>query len=100
MKRKELRKVLTHLLKLNYTMTGSSHKCLTALQSKLYYLTIISQLPSYGAKCFPTNSVVSSNFNVDVLSVIGQIIGIFLGPQVEGEGKGFIILKSVRWASN
>lgn len=61
MKRKELRKVLTHLLKLNYTMTGTSHKCLTTLQSKVYYLTIISQLPSYGAKCFPTNTATPEN---------------------------------------
>ncbi|KAF6205388.1 hypothetical protein GE061_019559 [Apolygus lucorum] len=79
MKRKELRKVLTHLLKLNYTMTGSSHKCLTALQAKLYYLTIISQLPSYGAKCFPTNSVDSNVENVILVSPklgISQITGL------------------------
>lgn len=55
MKRKELRKLLTHLLKLNQTMTGTNYKTLTALQAKLYYLTIISELPSYGAKCFSTN---------------------------------------------
>lgn len=55
MKRKELRKLLTHLLKLNQTMTGTNYKTLTALQAKLYYLTIIAELPSYGAKCFSTN---------------------------------------------
>uniref|UniRef100_T1I9V3 FERM domain-containing protein n=1 Tax=Rhodnius prolixus TaxID=13249 RepID=T1I9V3_RHOPR len=79
MKRKELRKVLTHLLKLNYTMTGTSHKCLTALQAKLYYLTIISQLPSYGAKCFPTNSMDSTVENVILVSPklgISQITGL------------------------
>lgn len=59
MKRKELRKLLSHLLKLNQTMTGTSHKCLTSLQAKLYYLSIISELPSYGAKCFSTNIRVS-----------------------------------------
>jgi len=59
MKRKELRKLLTHLLKLNQTMTGTKYKTLTALQAKLYYLTIISELPSYGAKCFSTNVRVS-----------------------------------------
>ncbi|XP_065223815.1 FERM and PDZ domain-containing protein 4 isoform X5 [Planococcus citri] len=54
MKRRELRKLLTHLLKLNQTITGTAHKTLTSLQAKLYYLTIISELPSYGAKCFST----------------------------------------------
>lgn len=54
MKRKELRKLLAHLLKLNQTITGTTHKTLTSLQAKLYYLTIISELPSYGAKCFST----------------------------------------------
>lgn len=60
MKRKELRKLLTHLLKLNQTMTGTNYKTLTALQAKLYYLTIIAELPSYGAKCFSTNVRVSA----------------------------------------
>lgn len=71
MKRKELRKLLTHLLKLNQTMTGTNYKTLTALQAKLYYLTIISELPSYGAKCFSTNVRVSvllmdNEFNINV----------------------------------
>lgn len=65
MKRKELRKLLTHLLKLNQTMTGTNYKTLTALQAKLYYLTIISELPSYGAKCFSTNVRVSAAFKTD-----------------------------------
>lgn len=77
MKRKELRKVLTHLLKLNYTMTGTSHKCLTALQAKLYYLTIISQLPSYGAKCFPTNTMVTdSDTTVENVILVSPKLGI------------------------
>ncbi|KAL1131227.1 hypothetical protein AAG570_010845, partial [Ranatra chinensis] len=80
MKRKELRKVLTHLLKLNYTMTGTSHKCLTALQAKLYYLTIISQLPSYGAKCFPTNNM---DANVESVILVSPKLGI---SQITGLG--------------
>ena len=63
MKRKELRKLLGHFLKLNSNLTaagsGSSQKNLTALQAKLHYLKIISDLPSYGAKCFSTNMSVS-----------------------------------------
>jgi len=73
MKRKELRKLLTHLLKLNQTMTGTNYKTLTALQAKLYYLTIISELPSYGAKCFSTNvrvSVHTFNTTLGNLTVI------------------------------
>ncbi|XP_037048563.1 uncharacterized protein LOC119083046 isoform X2 [Bradysia coprophila] len=54
MKRKELRRLMAHFLKLNSQMTGSS-KMLTQLQAKIHYLDIISGLPSYGAKCFSTN---------------------------------------------
>lgn len=54
MKRKELRRLVSHFLKLNSQMTGSA-KVLTQLQAKIHYLDIISGLPSYGAKCFSTN---------------------------------------------
>ena len=33
---------------------------MTALQAKLHYLKIISDLPSYGAKCFSTTMSVSA----------------------------------------
>ncbi|XP_075144836.1 uncharacterized protein LOC142219944 [Haematobia irritans] len=55
MKRKELRRLISHFLKMNAEMTGSSAKVLTQLQAKLHYLDIIASLPSYGAKCFSTN---------------------------------------------
>ena len=55
MKRKELRRLVSHFLKLHTQMTGSSTKVLTQLQAKIHYLDIISGLPSYGAKCFSTN---------------------------------------------
>lgn len=51
MKRKEVRKLIAHFLKLHASMAGPG-KQLTALQAKLHYLDIVSQLPSYGAKCF------------------------------------------------
>ncbi|XP_039287999.1 uncharacterized protein LOC111046332 isoform X3 [Nilaparvata lugens] len=73
MKRKELRKLLSHLLKLNQTMTGSSHKCLTSLQAKLYYLSIISELPSYGAKCFSTNI---RDCNMETVILVSPKLGI------------------------
>lgn len=62
MKRKELRKLLTQLLKFNQEITGTPHKTLTSLQAKLYYLTIMSELPSYGAKCFSTGIRVGCKF--------------------------------------
>ena len=61
MKRKELRKLLSHFVKVNQQLTTSGQKQLTALQAKLHYLKIISELPSYGAKCFSTNFKVSIN---------------------------------------
>lgn len=51
MKRKEIRKLLAHFLKLHSNMAGPG-KQLTSLQAKLHYLDLVSQLPSYGAKCF------------------------------------------------
>ncbi|XP_030750842.1 FERM and PDZ domain-containing protein 4 isoform X2 [Sitophilus oryzae] len=51
MKRKEVKKLVGHFLKLHASMAGPG-KQLTALQAKLHYLDIVSQLPSYGAKCF------------------------------------------------
>ncbi|CAH1119218.1 unnamed protein product [Phaedon cochleariae] len=50
-KRKEVRKLVGHFLKLHANMAGAG-KQLTALQAKLHYLDIVAQLPSYGAKCF------------------------------------------------
>lgn len=78
MKRKELRRLIAHFLKLNSQMTGSTTKVLTQLQAKIHYLDIISGLPSYGAKCFSTNNrdgvervlLVSPRFG------LSQIIGI------------------------
>lgn len=54
MKRKELRRLIAHFLKLNSQMTGSQRQ-LTQLQAKLHYLDIVAGLPSYGAKCFSSS---------------------------------------------
>lgn len=59
MKPKELRKVLAHFLKLNQRLSSTPQKVLTPLQAKLHYLRIISDLPSYGAKCFSSSINVS-----------------------------------------
>ncbi|GIX71676.1 FERM and PDZ domain-containing protein 4 [Caerostris extrusa] len=55
MKLKELRKLLGHFLKQNQSLCAPGQKHLTPLQAKLHYLKIISELPSYGSKCFSTN---------------------------------------------
>jgi hypothetical protein len=78
MKRKELRKLLGHFLKLNSSLTagngsGTGQKNLTALQAKLHYLKIISDLPSYGAKCFSTNM---SDSNVETVILISPKFGL------------------------
>ncbi|CAK1541912.1 unnamed protein product [Leptosia nina] len=73
MKRKELRRLVAHFLKLNAQMTGSQRQ-LTQLQAKLHYLDIVGGLPSYGAKCFSSSRpervlLVSPRFG------LSQIIG-------------------------
>lgn len=56
MKSKELHKLLNHYLKQNQVqLCPSGQKTLTILQTKVHYLRIISELPSYGAKVFPMN---------------------------------------------
>lgn len=77
MKRKEIHKVLTHFLKLHASMAGPG-KQLTALQAKLHYLDLVSQLPSYGAKCFSAGPRADSMERVILVSPkfgLSQIIG-------------------------
>ncbi|GFV93743.1 FERM and PDZ domain-containing protein 4 [Trichonephila clavipes] len=63
MKLKELRKLLGHFLKQNQSLCAPGQKHLTPLQAKLHYLKIISELPSYGSKCFATNISVRNFLN-------------------------------------
>lgn len=77
MKRKEIHKLLAHFLKLHATMAGAG-KQLTALQAKLHYLDLVSQLPSYGAKCFSAGPRADSMERVILVSPkfgLSQIIG-------------------------
>jgi hypothetical protein len=64
MKRKELRKLLSHFFKVNQQLTAPGQKQLTVLQAKLHDLKIIAELPSYGAKCFSTNFKVKTKFHL------------------------------------
>ncbi|XP_015790098.1 uncharacterized protein LOC107366965 isoform X2 [Tetranychus urticae] len=55
MKRKQLRKYLSHSLKQNRVFIPSGQKHLTETQTKIHYLSFISEMPCYGAKLFLTN---------------------------------------------
>ncbi|XP_013411613.1 uncharacterized protein LOC106174554 [Lingula anatina] len=52
MKMKDIRKVITQNFKLNQNLMPPGQKQLTALQAKLHYVKIISELRSFGGKCF------------------------------------------------
>ncbi|CAH0552577.1 unnamed protein product [Brassicogethes aeneus] len=76
-KRKEVRKLIGHFLKLHSNMAGPG-KQLTTLQAKLHYLDIVSQLPSYGAKCFsagPKGDAMERVILVSPKFGISQIMG-------------------------
>ncbi|XP_017783981.1 PREDICTED: FERM and PDZ domain-containing protein 4 [Nicrophorus vespilloides] len=77
MKRKEVRKLVAHFLKMHASMAGPG-KQLTALQAKLHYLDLVNQLPSYGAKCFSAGPRADSMERVILVSPkfgISQIMG-------------------------
>ncbi|CAH2000524.1 unnamed protein product, partial [Acanthoscelides obtectus] len=78
MKRKEVRKVLGHFLKLHATMASSGGKQLTQLQAKLHYLDIVAQLPSYGAKCFSATATAGSGGEImgDTVILVSPKFGI------------------------
>ncbi|XP_071443991.1 uncharacterized protein [Hetaerina americana] len=84
MKRKELRKLIGHFLKGggqsgNGGRAPLSQTVTTPLQAKLLYLSTIAELPSYGAKCFPTNLQDSNMETVVLVSPkfgISQIVGV------------------------
>ncbi|KAG8227528.1 hypothetical protein J437_LFUL008400 [Ladona fulva] len=84
MKRKELRKLIGHFLKgggqsNNGGRAPLSQTVTTPLQAKLLYLSTIAELPSYGAKCFPTNLQDSNMETVVLVSPkfgISQIVGV------------------------
>ncbi|XP_035215953.1 uncharacterized protein LOC118189460 isoform X2 [Stegodyphus dumicola] len=73
MKRKELLKLLNQLMKQNQALSGPGQKQLTATQAKFHYLKIVSELPSYGAKSFPT---CTKNSAMEVAILVGPRIGI------------------------
>lgn len=73
MKRKELVKLLSQLMKQNQALSGPGQKQLTSLQAKFHYLKIVSELPSYGAKLFATST---KNSMGETALIVGPKIGI------------------------
>ncbi|KAH3839723.1 hypothetical protein DPMN_113157 [Dreissena polymorpha] len=49
---KDLRKVLAQCLKMNANLTAPGQKQLTALQAKLHYMKIVSELKTFGSRVF------------------------------------------------
>ena len=58
-KGKDIRKMLSHYLRATHSLTAPGQKQLTALQAKLHYLKIVSELKTFGAKSFIATFVVS-----------------------------------------
>ncbi|XP_053399277.1 uncharacterized protein LOC123557003 isoform X4 [Mercenaria mercenaria] len=52
MKVKDLRKILAQCLKMNQNLTAPGQKQLTALQAKLHYMKIVSELKTFGSRVF------------------------------------------------
>ncbi|GFR00384.1 FERM and PDZ domain-containing protein 4 [Trichonephila clavata] len=73
MKRKELLKLLSQLMKQNQALSGPGQKQLTATQAKFHYLKIVSDLPTYGAKSFAT---CTKNSAMEIAILVGPRIGI------------------------
>ena len=51
MKAKDIRKMITHYMKANLNL-APGQKQITPLQAKLHYMKIISELRTFGGKCF------------------------------------------------
>ncbi|XP_060597612.1 serine-rich adhesin for platelets-like isoform X4 [Ruditapes philippinarum] len=52
MKVKDLRKILAQCMKMNQNLTAPGQKQLTALQAKLHYMKIVSELKTFGSRVF------------------------------------------------
>ncbi|XP_041357056.1 uncharacterized protein LOC121374154 isoform X2 [Gigantopelta aegis] len=52
MKGKELRKMLGQYMKMNQNLTAPGQKQLSALQAKLHYMKIVSELKTFGSRVF------------------------------------------------
>lgn len=92
-KRKEIRKLIGHFLKLHSSMAGLG-KQLTPLQAKLHYLDIVGQLPSYGAKCF------SAGPRGDTMERVILVSPKFGISQITGTRKSVVSVYEIYFAIN
>lgn len=51
--------MLAHFMKMNQGLIAPGQKQVTPLQAKLHYMKIVSELRSFGGKCFLATLVVS-----------------------------------------
>lgn len=58
MKPKDIRKMINHYMKSNLSL-APGQKQITPLQAKLHYIKILSELRTFGGKCFMATLVVS-----------------------------------------
>ncbi|XP_067949504.1 FERM and PDZ domain-containing protein 4-like [Watersipora subatra] len=72
-KPKELRKMLAHFMKLNQGLIAPGQNQVTPLQAKLHYMKIVSELRSFGGKCFLATLV---DRRVEVMLIVGPKCGI------------------------
>ena len=57
-------------MKLNQGLIAPGQKQVTPLQAKLHYMKIVSELRSFGGKCFLATLVVSNVWLVDTLKLV------------------------------
>ncbi|KAL4230083.1 Frmpd3p [Mactra antiquata] len=79
MKVKDLRKVLAQCLKMNQNLTAPGQKQLTALQAKLHYMKIVSELKTFGSRVF---MVTLLDKKTEAMVLVGPKSGISLVTNV------------------
>ncbi|XP_060073323.1 uncharacterized protein LOC132553128 [Ylistrum balloti] len=75
MKGKDLRKLLSQQLKINQNLTPPGQKQLSALQAKLHYVKIVSELKTFGSRVF---MVTLLDQKMEAMVLVGPKAGISL----------------------
>jgi hypothetical protein len=78
MKVKDLRKILAQCMKMNQNLTAPGQKQLTALQAKLHYMKIVSELKTFGSRVFMVTLLVCC-FIVKVVKLLLYLLVISHG---------------------
>lgn len=91
MKRKELRSLLAHFIKINnQQLSAQGQKRLSELQAKLSYLKLLGELPSFGGRCF--NLTLHSS-GTQMLVLAGPKYGV---SQLSGTASGNVSVTTCR----